>query len=1132
MGKVYAQDPPPSGQEITNQASLTYEETNGVERIQFTNEVKVIVDGNPDFRFFPNNSIVDFRGTQVEITHFLTNDGNAPSTFRIIGYNSVEDEYDLADLSWNTQDVTRAKLSTVANRDTLVTEVTLAAGEQFEVSYFGTIQASEPRDTLKAVMVFEATDLNTGVTKTNFDEIQIQIGDIVEIEKSQTNADDLFPGDSFLYTISGENVGDLTALPLEILIDGITEEKVILMDSLPANLSFEQFESVSKGTPLYHEVGASKYEFVTTKPENADDIDIIGVAFDSLRVGETFSVDFTVQVNEGASGTIVNVAEISYVDPEGEVTTAAASNDVVTDLGEPTAEIDYFVDEEFEEKTATSSIGEPLHIQATASACNEDRTAIEIVEILISSELTGDLEEFTGVETGRNTGIFQIEQEVPTRDGFEFPTVQFNEILETAEEDIITAELECNGIRGGSGTPFGVIDAAVIVDPFGIVFDSETNAEIQGAEVRIIDVFGTTNGGDAGGLATVYRPNGRDITNNIENSDVQGKYRFPFLRPGTYRLEVIPPAGYEFSSAVPIDSLPDNRKVDSLASFGVDFVISDAPIGLDFDIPLDPLANGVLFAEKTVDRKVADIGDFVNYKIEITSQAINTVRNLQVFDNLPFGFEFVEGTARVDGDTLANPDGGVGPNLRFLIGDIEPGGKKILTYRVYIGPGADRGDGINTALVQSDELIIKTSNEAKVEIEVRGGVFSDEALIVGKVFLDCDENNMQDASEVGIPGVRIYLENGNYVVTDSEGKYCFYAVKPNKHVIKIDNYSLPEGSRLKVLDNRHAFDPSSRFADVKKGELHRADFAVCECTGEVYEEIEHRAALLTSDNDVISNSLKQSFSVNESSNRGAGRFDKASGTIGNVNAPDFNTDQAGSENTQNIATSPDATELANNELPLAINIEEFLQNAEPGTEILNVINGDTLSSDKVTILAKGTNGALFDLYVNGDLIPANRIGQRSSSIQNGLQIWEYVSIDLQPGENEIILQEGDPFGNVRGSDTKTVFVPGELYEIELNIVRNNVAADGSSTALVEALFLDENGILIGSRLPVTLDTEFGVWLAADNNAQSPGSQIFVEGGKAELELHHQYSRFLQEFEFLLVLYLMKLRSSFCRIYVH
>ncbi len=1099
MGKVYAQNSPPEGQEIINQASITYSESNGLEREQFTNQVKVIVETNPDFRFWPNNSLTEFRGTQVEITHFLLNEGNAASTFRIRGYNSSDDDYDLENLSWNTQTTLSRKIITFATSDTLETEITLQAGEQFEVSYFGTISVDEPRDTLTALMIFEATDLNTGVTKINVDEIGIRIGAIVEIEKSQSGADDLSPGDIFTYNISGENVGDMTALPRSITIDGITEDKVILTDSLPANLTLVQFVELTKGTPLYHFAGADKYEFITTQPANADTIDVIGVAFDSLQVGETFSVDFDVRVIPGASGLITNVAELTYVDPEGTVTTAAASNEVVTDLGTATAEIDYFTTEEFEEKTATSSIGQPLHIQATASACNEDRTAIEIVDINISSALTGDEEIFVGVETGINTGIFQIEEEVPTRDGFEFPTVEFNEILETAEEDVITAVLDCQGIRGGSGIPFGTIDAAVLVDPFGIVFDSETNEEILGAEVRIIDVTGANNGGDAGGLATVLAANGIDPSNNIQNSDGEGRYKFPFLRPGRYRLEVIAPPGYENVSSVHIDSLPPNRNVDSLASYGAEFEITDAPIGLDFDIPLDPLANGVLFAQKTVDRKVADIGDFVNYQIEITSQAINTVQNLQVFDELPFGFEFVEGTARIDGDTLANPDGGVGPSLRFLVGDIEPGGKKILTYRVYIGPGADRGDGINTALVQSDELVIKTSNEAKVEIEVRGGVFSDEALIVGKVFLDCNEDNMQDPSELGIPGVRLYLENGNYVVTDAEGKYSFYAIKPNKHVIKLDNYSLPEGSKLKVLDNRHAFDPSSRFADVKKGELHRADFAVCECTAEVYQEIQRRANLLSSDTDVISSSLMQSFSVNESSNRGSGRFDQASGTVGNIKAPDFTSNEVSNIEPE-ISASPDQSTIEGIELANILDIEFMLQNAEPGVEILNVVDGDTLNTDKLTVLTKGTNGALFDLYVNREIVSADRIGQRSASATNGLQIWEFVSIDLRPGKNTILLNEGDPFGNVRGSDTKTVFVPGALSEIQLNVIQNNVAADGASTAQVEAFFLDEDGIQVGSRIPVTLDTELGTWLVNDNNAQEPGTQTFVEGGKATFEL--------------------------------
>jgi hypothetical protein len=58
---------------------------------------------------------------------------------------------------------------------------------------------------------------------------------------------------------------------------------------------------------------------------------------------------------------------------------------------------------------------------------------------------------------------------------------------------------------------------------------------------------------------------------------------------------------------------------------------------------------------------------------------------------------------------------------------------------------------------------------------------------VGKVFTDCNRNGGQDAGELGVPGVRIYMEDGNFVVTDREGKYNFYGIKPITHVLKVDN---------------------------------------------------------------------------------------------------------------------------------------------------------------------------------------------------------------------------------------------------------------------------------------------------------------------------------------------------------
>ena len=73
--------------------------------------------------------------------------------------------------------------------------------------------------------------------------------------------------------------------------------------------------------------------------------------------------------------------------------------------------------------------------------------------------------------------------------------------------------------------------------------------------------------------------------------------------------------------------------------------------------------------------------------------------------------------------------------------------------------------------------------------------------------------------------MRIYLEDGTYVVSDEQGKYSLYGLTPRMHVAKVDLTTLPAGTRLEVLNNRNAFDAGSAFVDLTTGELHKADFA-------------------------------------------------------------------------------------------------------------------------------------------------------------------------------------------------------------------------------------------------------------------------------------------------------------------
>ncbi|MGB8338785.1 MAG: hypothetical protein WCE43_07935, partial [Burkholderiales bacterium] len=113
----------------------------------------------------------------------------------------------------------------------------------------------------------------------------------------------------------------------------------------------------------------------------------------------------------------------------------------------------------------------------------------------------------------------------------------------------------------------------------------------------------------------------------------------------------------------------------------------------------------------------------------------------------------------------------------------------------------------------------------------------------GKVYVECNADRVQNTQELGIPGVRLYLQDGSYAITDVEGKYSFAGLNAKTHVILVDETTMPVGAKLKTLTNRNAGDPVSQFVDLKFGEMHRADFAEGTCSDQVLDQVKARRAL-------------------------------------------------------------------------------------------------------------------------------------------------------------------------------------------------------------------------------------------------------------------------------------------------
>ena len=177
-----------------------------------------------------------------------------------------------------------------------------------------------------------------------------------------------------------------------------------------------------------------------------------------------------------------------------------------------------------------------------------------------------------------------------------------------------------------------------------------------------------------------------------------------------------------------------------------------------------------------------------------------------------------------------------------------------ITYVLKAGAGAIDGDGINRATATAKTFpagLDIQSNQAQAQVSVQmDGVLSDKAILFGKIYVDSNCSGIQDKGEWPIGGVRLYMEDGTWAITDENGQYSLMGLKSGNHVIKVDPITLPDGLVLKPLDNRNAADGNSRFADLAPGEMHRADFAaMCPATNykAIFEQIKERNKQINGD---------------------------------------------------------------------------------------------------------------------------------------------------------------------------------------------------------------------------------------------------------------------------------------------
>lgn len=414
----------------------------------------------------------------------------------------------------------------------------------------------------------------------------------------------------------------------------------------------------------------------------------------------------------------------------------------------------------------------------------------------------------------------------------------------------------CNGalLADYTGFRIGLYDAA--------------GADPAHADLRTLTSLTPTAARSGAGLPVGVEPNTDNANPFALSNAAQGTFSFLLdpsrgqLDPGrAYVLVLTPPAGSDFRerrvlitigardgdllsyTAASLDGEPVSA-TDGRMTLSRYVAVQDAArTGLALaaiNVNLSDCQARPVQITKVGDRSAAEPGDTVVYRVGVRNRGTLPLDQVVVTDTLPVGFDL-----RADSVRATNGDKAVTLDVRrqgrtatFVLpaGQVVAAGQTLsIAYGALLTPSALRGNGQNSASVTARAVMTMLNGGTMTDavsdgpavygVQIRQGILSDTGTLLGRVFVDTNQDGEQQRGEPGIPDAVVVLDDSTRIVTDANGLFSVPTVPAGYHAAVLDFRSVPGfvlARNTRFLERRGP----ARLIHLEPGGLARANFGL------------------------------------------------------------------------------------------------------------------------------------------------------------------------------------------------------------------------------------------------------------------------------------------------------------------